>query len=127
MLDLGRTYAGREGVGDRVRFERADFSTYRSDRAFDIAIAIGFFDYVADPASVLSHARTLTNGRLLASFPADTFPRSALRRRRYAKGGVRLTFYGRDEVAALARAAGFATVKVLPLSAGHFLVADTSA
>ena len=38
---------------------------------------------------------------------------------------MRLRFYTREEVATLARNAGFAATTVLPLSAGHFLIADT--
>lgn len=127
MLRLARDYAQVSGVADRVRFERGDFGAFETDQPFDIAIAIGFFDYIADPAPVLARVRAATSGRLLASFPVETFPRSSLRRRRYAGRGVHLRFYRREEIADLARIAGFASVSVLPLSAGHFLVADVAA
>lgn len=124
MLALARSYAREAGVEDQVRFERADFASFGSERPFDIAIAIGFFDYILDPLSVLQRIRAVTSGRLLASFPADRFLRSALRRRRYARGGVQLRFYDHAEIASLARQAGFGRVDVVPLSAGHFLIAD---
>jgi len=124
MLAIARAYAHEAGVEERVRFERADFGSFVPAGPFDIAIAIGFFDYIADPLAILQRIRAATSGRLLASFPAEIFLRSALRRRRYAGRGVRLRFYGRDEVASLAGQAGFGRARVLPLSAGYFLIAD---
>lgn len=126
MLEIARASTAKAGLQDRVRFERAHFSDYVSQEPFDIALAIGFFDYIETPDVVLAHARRLTSGRLLASFPGGSFPRAHVRRWRYARHGVALRFYGRAEVAQLAREAGFARVEVLPLSAGHFLVADAS-
>jgi ubiquinone/menaquinone biosynthesis C-methylase UbiE len=125
MLVLARQYAEASQVSDRVHFERADFTTFSSPTGFDVAIAIGFFDYIERPDVVLTRIRAATRGRLLASFPADQPVRSWLRRRRYGSRGVRLRFYERDEVATLARSAGFGMATVLPLSAGHFLIADT--
>ena len=127
MLALARQYAEASQVSDRVHFERADFASFSSPQTFDVAVAIGFFDYIEQPDAVLARIRAVTSGRLLGSFPADQPIRSWLRRRRYGSRGVRLRFYTRDEVATLARNAGFGAVTVLPLSAGHFLIADTKA
>lgn len=124
MLNLARKYANEAGVAERCRFVAADFSLYEDPMPFDVTIAIGFFDYVPSPAPLLARARKLTQGRLLASFPSPQPLRTQLRRWRYAKRGVALRFYERAEVDRLAREAGFARVQVLPLAAGHFLVAD---
>ena len=124
MLRLAEQLAAQEGLADRARFVRADFDEYEDPRGFDLAIALGFFDYVHDPAAALTHARSLTRGRFLASFPAPEFPRALLRRIRYGRRGVRLTFYKPDEVRRLALAAGFGSVQVVPLASGSFLVAD---
>jgi len=124
MLRLAEELAAREGLADRTRFVRADFDEFDDPAGFDVVIAIGFFDYVPDPAAALAHARALTRGRFLASFPAPAFPRALLRRIRYGRRGVRLTFYRPDEVRRLAGGASFGTVQVLPLASGSFLVAD---
>jgi 2-polyprenyl-3-methyl-5-hydroxy-6-metoxy-1,4-benzoquinol methylase len=124
MLRLAQELAAREGLSERTRFVRADFDEYRDAQGFDVVIAIGFFDYVGDPTATLAHARELTRGRFLASFPAPAFPRALLRRIRYGRRGVRLTFYTPEDVHRLAEAAGFSIVQVLPLASGSFLVAD---
>ena len=125
MLALARAFAEAEDVSDRCRFVRTDFDAFTSERAFDIAIAIGFFDYVSDPLRTLTHLRELTRGRVMASFPKPQLLRSQLRTRRYAARGVRIRYYRRDDVERFAREAGFRGVRVIPISAGWFLVADT--
>jgi ubiquinone/menaquinone biosynthesis C-methylase UbiE len=125
MLALANDYAAKEGVADRCRFVRSDFDAFTDERPFDITIAIGFFDYVADPLKTLRHMRELTRGRVMASFPKAQLVRSQLRTRRYAARGVRIRYYRRAEIEGLAHDAGFRTTPVIPISAGYFLVADT--
>lgn len=125
MLALATAFAASEGVTDRCRFVRADFDAFTDDRPFDVTIGIGFFDYVTDPLKTLRHMRELTGGRVMASFPKPQFPRSQLRDRRYGARGVHIRYYGREEIERLTRDAGFRTIRVIPISAGYFLVADT--
>lgn len=125
MLAIAEEYARAEGVQERCRFVRSDFDRFHDDRGFDTTIAIGFFDYMSDPLRALRHMRELTHGRVMASFPKREFPRSQLRTRRYGARGVRIRYYDRGEVERLAAAAGFARTKVVPISAGFFVVAGT--
>jgi cyclopropane fatty-acyl-phospholipid synthase-like methyltransferase len=125
MLALANAFAQAEGVADRCRFVRADFDTFTDTKPFEVTIGIGLFDYVADPLATLRHMRELTRGRVMASFPKPQFPRSQLRTRRYAARGVHIRYYTKDEIDRLAREAGFRTIRVIPISAGYFLVADT--
>lgn len=125
MLALANAYAAAEGVADRCRFVRSDFNDFTDARPFDIAIAIGFFDYIADPLKTLRHMGELTRGRVMASFPKPQLVRSQLRTRRYASRGVHIRYYRRAEIEQLAKDAGFRSIRVIPISAGYFLVADT--
>jgi cyclopropane fatty-acyl-phospholipid synthase-like methyltransferase len=125
MLALANAFAAAEGVVDRTRFVRSDFDAFTDPRPFDVAIGIGFFDYVGDPLKTLRHMHELTRGRVMASFPKPQFPRSQLRTRRYAAKGVHIHYYTKDEIQQLARDAGFNTIHVIAISAGYFLVADT--
>lgn len=125
MLTLANGFAMAEGVADRCRFVRSDFDAFTEDRPFDVTIGIGFFDYVADPLKTLRHMSDLTRGRVMASFPKPQFPRSQLRTRRYAARGVHIRYYRKEEIELLARDAGFGKIRVIPISAGYFLVADT--
>jgi len=125
MLALAADFAKAERVQDRCRFVRADFDAFTDPRPFDVTIGIGFYDYIDDPLRTLKHMRELTRGRVMASFPKPEWPRSQLRTRRYAAKGVHIRYYARTEIEALAREAGFPTFRVIPISAGYFLVADT--
>jgi cyclopropane fatty-acyl-phospholipid synthase-like methyltransferase len=125
MLVLANEFAEAEGVADRCRFVRSDFAAFTDPKPFEVTIGIGFFDYVADPLATLRHMRELTRGRVMASFPKPQFPRSQLRTRRYAARGVHIRYYTNAEIERLAREAGFRTIRVIPISAGYFLVADT--
>ena len=125
MLALANAFAQAEGVADRCRFVRSDFDGFSDPQPFDVTIGIGFFDYVADPLKTLRHMRELTRGRVMASFPKPQFPRSQLRTRRYAARSVDIRYYAKDEIERLARDAGFRTIRVIPISAGYFLIADT--
>jgi cyclopropane fatty-acyl-phospholipid synthase-like methyltransferase len=125
MLALANGFAQGEGVADRCGFVRSDFNKFTDPVPFDITIGIGFFDYIADPLKTLRHMRELTNGRVMASFPTPQFPRSQLRTRRYAARGVHIRYYTKNEIEHLGREAGFRSVRVIPISAGYFLIADT--
>lgn len=125
MLALGREHALAAGMAERCRFVLADFDQFTDPQPFGVAIAIGFFDYVADPGATLKRLRSLTDGRVLASFPAPDFPRSQLRRIRYGSKGVRVRFYRPAEIRSLAQQAGFRSIQIVPLSGGSFLIADT--
>jgi ubiquinone/menaquinone biosynthesis C-methylase UbiE len=125
MLALAADFAKAEGVQDRCRFVRSDFDSFTDAGPFDVTIGIGFYDYIDDPLRTLRHMRELTRGRVMASFPKPQWPRSQLRTRRYAARAVHVRYYTNAEVERLAQDAGFRTVRVIPISAGYFLVADT--
>lgn len=69
MVELARSMAKAAGVGDRCTFVASDVLAFRSAQKFDLVIANGFFDYAPDPVATLRHLRTLTNGKLIATFP----------------------------------------------------------
>ena len=125
MLELAQALAHRASVADRCRFERADLMTFANPSPFDVSIAIGVFDYIADPAAFFARICALTRGRVMATFPAQTWPRSPLRRLRYAVHGLPVYFYRPDGIEAIVAVARVQAHRVIPLSAGYFLIADT--
>ena len=69
MVELARSMARAAEVGDRCTFVASDALAFRAAQKFDLVIANGFFDYAPDPVSTLRHLRTLTSGKLIATFP----------------------------------------------------------
>ena len=51
----------RDGVADKCDFALSDVLNWKTDRKFDITIAIGFWDYIQDPPERLRLIRNLTN------------------------------------------------------------------
>jgi SAM-dependent methyltransferase len=104
MIALARRRALEAGVGDRCHFEVADFLDWHDDVPFDLALAIGVFDYVAEPAPLLARLAAVSNGRVVASFPKRVHPLVPLRWARLRAAGCPVHFYGRAQVEALGRA-----------------------
>ena len=93
MLDLAREYTRAKGVGDRCEFIQADFLEYPFQEKFDAVVALGVFDYVADPVRVLKRMSELSNDKVVASFPGVSAVRAPLRKMRYALRGCPVYFY----------------------------------
>lgn len=74
---------------------------------FDYTCALGFFDYVCEPASVLAFLRTITVEKIIASFPAASAFRSPARRLWYAMHRVPTSFYSASTITEMVTKAGF--------------------
>lgn len=71
MLNISRTSADKAGVGQKCRFEQANFLERDFDTKFDYTILIGLMDYMEDPLSVIRKALNITSKRAFFSFPLD--------------------------------------------------------
>ncbi len=83
MLDLARERLAP--FGDRVELVQADFLTAQLDGPFNVVLALGYFDYIGDPAA---HAGRMAEacapgGSLVASFPRWTWTKGPIRKLRY--------------------------------------------
>jgi ubiquinone/menaquinone biosynthesis C-methylase UbiE len=126
MLQLARAEAERFNVQDKCQFIQGDFrDTDFSDR-FDISIAMGVLDYVADAEQFINRMARVTDALVLASFPRPSLIRAPLRRLRYrlsGRGSVR--FYDDSSMRAVVAAARFASFELIPLraSGGGYVLA----
>ena len=69
MIELARRLAAERSANDICKFEEGDFSKKEFDKRFDIIIAAGVFDYIADPKVFLSKIKYMLNERAIISFP----------------------------------------------------------
>jgi SAM-dependent methyltransferase len=88
--------------------------------AYDVAIALGVFDYVGEPAELLGRMGRAAN-HAIASFPSPGF-RTNLRKMRYGARGVGVHGYPVDGYGALAARAGLEVVEQIPLGKAGFVV-----
>ncbi len=122
MIALARRAAADAGVADRCTFLRDDFLTWETDTPFDLALAIGVFDYVAEPEPLLAKLVSVSGGRLIASFPRRLHPLAPLRYVRLRATGCPVHFYDRGQVDALARQ-HLTSYRIVPFHRDHLLVA----
>jgi SAM-dependent methyltransferase len=84
MLDMARQSAEEAGVADRCEFVLGDFESVDLGEKFDYSIAMGLFDYIAEPEQFTRSMLAITNKRMIASFPRFSLLRSPQRRLRYS-------------------------------------------
>ncbi len=107
MLQLASDLVKRDGVTEKCDFVLSDVLDWKTDRQFDLVIAIGFWDYVADPLPRLQVIRGITRGRFLSAWPRAGTWRAAVRKARLKVAGCPVYFWTRSQVDDYLRRAGF--------------------
>jgi ubiquinone/menaquinone biosynthesis C-methylase UbiE len=125
MLALARQKAEAEGVGSACRFVNGDLLTYPLEaKAFDYAIAIGFFDYQADPVAALSALARAARRRVFVSLPKRWHVLTPQRKVRYTLFKCFVRFYSRAEVERLAANVGPRRVTIFDIGREYNLRID---
>lgn len=88
--------------------------------AFDLAVALGVFDYVATPGELLARLGRAA-GQVVASFPSPGL-RLSLRKVRYGRRGVEVHGYGARQIDQLASDVGLEVATLQPLGRAGFVV-----
>src|SRR5204863_2120031 len=127
MLDLARKHAERAGVADACEFRIAQFPEPEaaSDEVFDYCTAMGYFDYVPDPAEHLQRMRELTSGTIVASFPKAGGFKALVRRGRFKINRCPLFLYTREKIEAIVSRAGIERYELVELDRDYILFAHT--
>jgi SAM-dependent methyltransferase len=116
MVELARQAAARHG--DLVEVRQAGWEDIEEEDRYDVAVALGVFDYVDDPAELLRRMGGAAP-HAFGSFPSPGL-RLELRRVRYGMRGVSVHPYPRERFPELAAAAGLEVDAISPLGhAGH--------
>jgi len=127
MLALAQNLVSTADLAPVCTFLQQDVVGYHSGTPFDAVVAMGFFDYVANPGEILHHFRTLTAGRLVASFPCLWAWRVPFRKVWLVAQGCPVRFFTEDEVRGLCGDAGFSCTTLLRSGPIYLLIADSSA
>lgn len=129
MLEIARGEAREHDVDKVCEFRQADFTTAEISETFDVAIAMGVFDYLREPQPFLKKMAEVVKGTVICSFPGHSVVRELARKMRYKltrRGTV--FFYDEEDVRRLAKGAGFASFEIVPLASsgtGFVLVGKT--
>jgi len=112
MLRAAQQLVERDGVDHCCDFVLSDILDWKTDQAFDITIAIGLWDYIADPAERLRLIRRLTRGTFLSAWPRFWTWRMPVRKVRLEYiNGCPVYFYRQPQVHEMIEDAGFEIVK----------------
>ncbi len=107
MLKLAGELAQREGVASRCQFVLSDILDWKTAEQFEMTIAIGFWDYVADPMPRLKVIRSLTTRSFLSAWPRAGTLRMSIRNVRLKALGCPVYFFQREQAEDYLRRAGF--------------------
>jgi predicted RNA methylase len=110
MLNLARNLVAADGVADACDFQLADVLNWKADRKFDISIAIGLWDYIADPPERLRIIRGFTGEKFLSAWPRFWTWRMPIRKVRLTLEGCPVYFFRKPQVYKMLRDAGFRIV-----------------
>jgi len=127
MAELAeRAAAECGGLVDVTRIGWEQLAAWHMGVPFDVAIALGVFDYVANAGDLLETMGDIAR-HSIASFPRPGL-RTNLRKLRYGARGVQVHGYSPERIGSLARASGMETVELAPLGrAGYILLARNEA
>ncbi len=116
MVELARKQA--EVFPGLVEVEQGGWEDLEDVDDYDVAVALGVFDYVALPGELLKRmGRAGTH--VVGSFPSPGL-RLELRKLRYGLRGVGVHGYRRTDLQRLAGEAGLVVAEIFPLDrAGH--------
>jgi SAM-dependent methyltransferase len=107
MLGLARALAARQGVEQACEFVHADVLEWQTTEQFDLVIAIGLWDYIADPLPRLRVVRRLSRGKFLSSWPRLWTWRTPIRRVRLGLQGCPVYFFRRLQIDRYLQESGF--------------------
>lgn len=106
MIEAAQRLKEREGATG-VEFLYADFLEYGFSGSFDASVALGFFDYAADPSLFFSKMNGITKNMLIATFHIKGSVRSLFRKARLFLLNRPVYFYSREEINNLMEQARF--------------------
>lgn len=107
MIALARKLAAVEQVTDRCELVQSDVLDWHTSKTFDLVIAIGFWDYIADPLPRLRLIRALTQGRFLSAWPRRWTWRMPIRKLRLSLQDCPVYFFSPSRISRLLQQAGF--------------------
>jgi 2-polyprenyl-3-methyl-5-hydroxy-6-metoxy-1,4-benzoquinol methylase len=123
MIELACQHARRAGVNDRCEFRAGKFPEAVQGETFDACTAMGFFDYIAEPAPIVSRMRELTRSTMIMSFPKSREWRAPVRRVRFWAKGCPLYLYSEPQVKTILARAGVTLYDWIALDRDYIVIA----
>jgi 2-polyprenyl-3-methyl-5-hydroxy-6-metoxy-1,4-benzoquinol methylase len=107
MLKLASELVAKDGPPDVCKFVCTDVLDWKTPEQFDLTLAIGVWDYIADPVPRLRVIRGLTRQKFLSTWPCLWTWRMPIRKLRLSLLGCPVYFYQRAQIYRYFAEAGF--------------------
>lgn len=127
MVHQAASLINQKRVQDKAEVQKADILDCPTTELFDVAIAVGVFDYTVDPIPFLKKIRMITGSRFLATFPRLWTYRMPIRKVRLGILGCPVYFYTADKIRALLGEARFVCQLIEPIGAIYCVLAFPNA
>ena len=125
MISLAQRYQRSHGVETKCDFVKADALSYQFKEKFDCVVALGVFDYMADPRTLLRRMINLSTHTVVGSFPRPSLLRSPLRKLRYSFRDCSVYFFTKRQLENVCREVGLQDFALLPCGrAGYVLIGN---
>ncbi len=85
MISIAIRKSKTENVFHKCEFIVADVFNFHTNVKFNYSISMGFMDYISDPVKLINKVITLTEDKILLSFPREGGILAAQRKLRYKK------------------------------------------
>jgi len=112
MLKIAAELTANDGVSDKCTFVHSDVLDWKTDERFNVAIAIGFWDYIAAPPERLRIIRRMTGETFLSAWPRFWTWRMPIRKVRLSLQGCPVYFFRESQIRRMLKEAGFEVVSV---------------
>lgn len=114
-VETGERFFGTGHSGGRVRFEKADLTTFKEPSTYDLALCVDVLEHISDDTVVMTNLchSLKPGGILLISTPSDQGGSDVHQEGESSFIGEHVRDgYGREEITAKLLSAGFSSVRV---------------
>ena len=126
-IEKAKELAKQFGVEDKLEFHIAEYLDFNTTDKYDAIFAVGYFDYIFNPAEHLKKMMEMSSGIIYASFPKRWSVLSAIRKIRLSvinKCPVR--YYSKRNIEKLMREIGCDNYKINKIFRDNILIIDNS-
>lgn len=114
MIDIAKEFVKNKGHEEKIQFQCVDFFTkYQTNEKFDISIALGVFDYLQFPEKFLEKMKSVTKGKIIASYPARYAFQAPIRRVWLYTRKCPVYFYTESQLQKIYESVGLKKIKII--------------
>lgn len=114
MIEIAKDFVVKKEVQDKIELRCIDFlSKFETDSKFDISVALGVFDYLKNPKEFLLKMKSISNEKVIASYPAKYAFQAPIRKIWLYSRKCPVFFYTESQLQNIYKEIGFKEIKII--------------